>query len=111
MSNYYNYDGTPLTLKEWAKKFETDERHIGDDFIDNIHISTVWLGLDHSFGMGEPLIFETMIFGGIYDQEQWRYSTQTQAEIGHILAIELVKDSLKIIDEEEILMLGKDTDK
>jgi aminoglycoside phosphotransferase family enzyme len=29
-----------------------------------VHISTVFLGLDHSFDEGRPLLFETMTFGG-----------------------------------------------
>jgi len=43
----------------------------------------VFLGLNHSFGEGPPLLFETMVFGGALDQEQARYTTWEQAEAGH----------------------------
>jgi hypothetical protein len=46
-------------------------------------VSTVFLGLDHQWGDGPPLVFETMIFGGEHDQYQERYSTWDEAEAGH----------------------------
>ena len=39
-------------------------------------MSSVWLGLNHNWGHGPPLIWETMIFGGDYDEHQWRYPTR-----------------------------------
>ncbi len=56
-------------------------------------VSTVFLGLDHNFlndGTKPPILFETMIFGGKYDQEQWRYITWKKAEEGHKKACQLV---------------------
>lgn len=32
-----------------------------------------------------------MIFGGIHDQEMWRYCTWDEAEVGHAAAVELVQ--------------------
>lgn len=46
-------------------------------------VSTVFLGLDHSFGGGRPVLFETMIFGGKSDGYQERYHTWKEAEAGH----------------------------
>ena len=51
-------------------------------------VSTVDLGLDHSFGMGKPLYYETMIFlddGGKNEfcDFQLRYSTEEEARISH----------------------------
>ena len=47
-----------------------------------IRISTVFLG--HNFlGKREPILFETMVFGGKYDEEQERYTTWKKAEAGH----------------------------
>jgi hypothetical protein len=51
------------------------------------HVSTVFTGLDHQWRDGDPLLFETMIFGGPLDQEQDRYSTWEQAERGHADAV------------------------
>lgn len=53
----------------------------------DITVSTVYLGIDHSFtGDGPPLIYETMIFGGELHEEQARYSTREQALEGHAVA-------------------------
>ena len=46
-------------------------------------ISTVWMGINHAFRPGRPAIFETMIFGGPYDQGCARYSTEADAVEGH----------------------------
>lgn len=54
-----------------------------------IHVSTVFiLGINHAFGDGDPLLFETMIFDGPMDGYQTRYSTWEQAEAGHKKALE-----------------------
>jgi hypothetical protein len=58
-------------------------------------VSTVFLGLDHSFGHGPPLLFETMIFGGERDQYQERYSTLQDAMDGHDRAVELAKGTAR----------------
>ena len=51
--------------------------------IGNIKISTVFLGIDHSYIGGEPILFETMIFGGKHDQYQQRYRFHNEAVKGH----------------------------
>lgn len=51
-------------------------------------ISTVWLGLNHRFGAGTPLIFETMVFpskGEFSELDAERYSTEAEAIAGHEL--------------------------
>jgi hypothetical protein len=61
---------------------------VGRDQIDGAcRVSTVFLGLDHNFGRGEPLLFETTIFGGPLDGEMWRYGTYSEAERGHAAAV------------------------
>lgn len=92
MSGYYDRHGAPLTIWEWAEKFEdTEARVVGYDEVGEAHVSTVWLGLDHAFFGGPPLIFETMIFGGEHDMEQWRYSTEEEALAGHQHALSLLQ--------------------
>ena len=56
-----------------------------------MRVSTVFLGIDYGFGAGEPVLFETMIFGGKHDGFQNRYLTWKEAEKGHKKAMELVK--------------------
>ena len=51
--------------------------------VGHVEISTVFLGLDHQFGDGPPLLFETMVFGGPLDETQERCSTWAEAEIMH----------------------------
>jgi hypothetical protein len=66
MIKYYDQDGQPIeggTLA-WGKMFEdTKSRIIGQSrTLYGEKLSTVWLGLDHNFFGGKPLIFETMLF-------------------------------------------------
>lgn len=59
-------------------------------------VSTVDLGLDHSFGIGAPLYYETMIFGDDrFEGYQVRYSTKKEAKKGHKETIKYVKEKLK----------------
>ena len=67
MSRYFDRKGQPMELMEWARVHEADNR-VSVDTIEGQRVSTVWLGLDHRFDEGPPLIFETMIFGGPHDQ-------------------------------------------
>ena len=80
-------------LVEWATWFETANRHVKHDTFakGKIRISTVFLGMDHGFGEGPPILFETMIFGGKYDDYQTRCSTWDEAEKMHQDAIDLIK--------------------
>jgi hypothetical protein len=65
----------------WMNDFE--RRRVALYECDGVKVSTVFLGLDHQFGNGEPLLFETMVFGGPLDGEQDRYSTREAALAGH----------------------------
>ena len=66
----------------------------------NIEISTVFLGIDHSFsGAKEPLLFETMVFGGPLDQEMDRCSTYKQAERMHEVMCNRVKETMQKLVE------------
>jgi hypothetical protein len=77
-------------LIEWAKGLEKQDRRVARTSVGKVEVSTVFLGLDHSFG-GKPLWFETMVFGGSLDQEQERYTTWEEAEAGHAAMVERVK--------------------
>ena len=77
-------DGEDAVL-EWGKRFENEDRQVAFDQVGNKRVSTVFLGLDHAFLHGPPLIFETMVFGEDSDVEYdvWRYSTWDEAVEGH----------------------------
>lgn len=72
-----------LGEQSFARDYCVCHDHIGD-----VMVSTMFLhGVDHSFGGGPSLWFETMALGlrsahPLHD-EQDRYTTWTQAEIGH----------------------------
>jgi hypothetical protein len=49
----------------WARRFEGEGNRVAwDELPDGSYLSTVWLGIDHSFLMGPPQLFETMRFHG-----------------------------------------------
>lgn len=75
---------------EWAKLFERKNRTIAFNEIDGVRVSTVFLGIDHSYGDGEPLLFETMVFGGDHDGFCDRYSTKKEAVKGHKRVVKIV---------------------
>ena len=89
MTDRYILDGKvpvpePDLMKwgEWMGK--ENVRTVKKTQKDGISFSTIFLGLDHNFGgEGDPILFETMVFGGKHDQEQDRYSTWEEAEKGH----------------------------
>ena len=86
-------------LLEWAKEFEGMDRRVRLTRVGPYHVSTVFLGPDHSFGSGPPLLFETMVWiPADYDTEfmgkkwhhgrEWtdiqdRCSTWSEAEDQH----------------------------
>lgn len=73
-----------MNFLAWCMWFETADRRVErTDITDEADVSTVFLGLDHQWGDGPPLLFETMVFGGEHDQWQDRYSTWDQAQAGH----------------------------
>jgi hypothetical protein len=88
VNKFYDRDGRPIDLMAWAAKFEDrDYKIVRQDNRDDFKVSTVWLGSDHRWGPGAPLIFETMVFGGENDQAQYRYCTEAAARSGHAVIL------------------------
>jgi len=95
---YFHYyvlddDRRPRAVEDvltWARWFETAERTVASDHVGDVHVSTVFLALDHNFGLeGPPVLWETMVFGGALDQECWRYTSREAALAGHAEALAL----------------------
>jgi|SRR5690349_11295453 len=88
------------TMQEWANQllsmYKEDKKHVAHEKLNGKTISTVWLGINHSFIRDEAAIFETMVleddFQDIYCR---RYSTWQEAEKGHKIAVQWVKDGCK----------------
>jgi len=92
-------------LYVWGRWMEQrDARRVARTELENgVVISTVFLGLDHNFGEGPPLLFETMVFlsnsnGG--EDYMERYETYAQAEAGHEKAVKKYVD--KISEDESV---------
>lgn len=96
MSKHYilnGHEAVETDLLTWAGWFEENKRRVGKtNVLGKASVSTVFLGSDHQFGDGPPLIFETMVFGGQLDQECDRYSTWDEAEAGHAAMVARVRE-------------------
>lgn len=92
---YLNPDHTytPCDLITWASQFETMDRYIACDIVNENRISTVWLGINHGWcDSDKPLLFETMVFDKSgSDIFMNRYCTWDEAMEGHQKTIEWVK--------------------
>ena len=98
MNYILNEAGDPELCDEilrWAAWFETsaDARRVAGTDVGTARVSTVFLGIDHAFGDGPPILYETMVFGGPMDQTQDRYHTKEEALAGHEAMVERVKAS------------------
>lgn len=94
---YYDRNGNPMSMEEWAASFELrhtkDYKQVAFEDMGEVHVSTVWLGLNHNMtGIGPPLIFETMIFGGPHDRWMKRYPTEAAAIAGHDQAVAALRE-------------------
>lgn len=76
------------------KEYRSPHRRVGDDLVDGQRVSTVFLGFDHNWGGDQPVLFETMIFDGPYDQHMWRYHTYDEALTGHNKVVDVLKKGL-----------------
>ena len=91
---HYILDGkTPKPqpdITEWTYWMENADRVIKKtDLPYGAHISTIFLGIDHSFKESTPILFATVIFGGDHDGYRERYSTWEEAVAGHERCIKM----------------------
>lgn len=86
---YYILKGkTPVVehdVLRWGRWMENQEnRRVAFTEQHGVHVSTVFLGLDHGWGLGRVVLFETM---ALFDVESWeiqeRCSTWKEAEAQH----------------------------
>lgn len=84
---HYDRAGKPIPLSRWGELHtEYSYVNVADTYRDrgNLRVSTVWLGVDHSFvNHLPPIIFETAVFSpdGLYIAD--RYPTLAAALKGH----------------------------
>ena len=89
MTNWYNKKGEKVSMEE-ASKLLGEDKIVKQETIGKYRVSTVFLGLNHRYDVGPPLIFETMVFAleedgsvNYSELETERYSTEEQALRGH----------------------------
>lgn len=96
-------------FQEWYNNID-NRRVARTDITKDIWVSTVFLGLDHNlYGAGDPVLWETMIFGGSEDMYQERATTQEEALEHHNVAVALAKKGLEnklIRTKRKIDLLG-----
>ena len=88
---------------EWAEFFEqTELRRVAKTETSRGEVSTVFLGIDHNFGFkGPPILFETMVFGGPYNEYMERYCTWAEAEEGHAHVVKLITTEILYLPRRE----------
>lgn len=99
-----NKKGEPVEEPDtgkWCAWYEAtinnDKRIVKRERFAGITISTVFLGLDHNWGKGPPILWETMTFSKKteFDCKQMRCSgSREQAEAMHQRMVEEVKKEL-----------------
>jgi hypothetical protein len=105
---YYTLDSAgnpvPSTMIGVSDLFDNiDRRTVKKTKIGRVEVSTVFLCLDHNFtGSGDPVLWETMIFGGKHDGYCDRYSSLAEAKAGHETACSIVRGSAG----EKLVKLG-----
>lgn len=85
-------DDNPVFEPDFVRWAEWDMRsckHIDFMRVGRVTVSTVFLGVAHRL-LGPPLLFETMVFGGVHNEAQVRYPTARLAELGHREMVKLV---------------------
>lgn len=66
-------------FRDLAKTKRVDRTQVGD-----YEVSTVFLCIDHGFGEGDPVLYETMVFkGDLTDLFMDRYTSRSEAQKGH----------------------------
>jgi len=92
MSIFYKLDGhdvIEVSMAEW--RHDPEHSRVAKTEIDEVMVSTVFLGVNHNLAFGKPHLFETMVFGGEMDGEMQRYSTWDEALAGHEQIVAAVK--------------------
>ena len=80
---------TIVDCGKWLKN-NPERKAVKQEYVGDVRISTVFLGLDHAWESDIPVLWETMIFGGEHDQYMDRYTSYEDALEGHQTALNLI---------------------
>ena len=109
-SPYYKLDGAgePVPCKdilEWAEWFAQSHDAcvvVKTELPSGTTVSTVFIGIDHGFRGGDPVLWETMLFGGDYDLACDRYRSRRDAIVGHEMWVLVAKGEMTPIDARRL---------
>jgi hypothetical protein len=91
-------------LIEWGTFLkDRQRRRVAEDYDEGneadgtrVRVSTVFLGVDHRlFGEGPPILWETLVFGGVLDMAMNRYTSREAALRGHQEMCQRVNDTIR----------------
>lgn len=87
MADYYTLNGKiPVECEDhlfWIEQIRNNDRRVALSETEEVSVSTVFVGVNMSFEDGVEDLFETMVFGGRLDGEQYRSNTWSEAEEMH----------------------------
>jgi hypothetical protein len=63
-------------------------RVVAQDYVGDVEVSTVFLSINHGFGDGPPVLWESMVFSGPDDGMCQRYTSEGAAKEGHLDMLE-----------------------
>jgi hypothetical protein len=76
---------------KWGQGMASFDPLLADDYMEEVRVTTIFLGMDNSNSDGPPLLFETIITGGWLDQFRIRCTTYEEAEIMHRMVLSMAK--------------------
>jgi hypothetical protein len=83
-----------VSIEEFQMKFNSDMKIVRSTKVRFAEVSTVFLGFDLCpYQEGGPWLYETMIFGGVHDQRQYRARTFNEAMHHHWEAVKLIEST------------------
>ncbi len=89
-----NQEPVRCSLEEYAKYMQLESnRIIKQTEVKKLIVSTIFTGIDYSFGLAEKKLFETIIFG--LDEEihpKWQYATWNDAIKKHHELIQTIEN-------------------
>ncbi|CAJ4954641.1 Uncharacterised protein [Burkholderia pseudomallei] len=103
--NLYVLDGheprRARSVLEWMHWFANTDRTVALTCIDELEVSTVFIGIDHEFSPHglryhgqEPMLFETAVFTGSRVTRVVRHPSWDEAAHAHAFIVECLQDAI-----------------
>lgn len=85
-----DHEVKPVNMEQWTAWIclNDEKRILARTEIGAATVSTVFLGINHNYtlgflGVNEPMLFETLVFGGPMNDIMFRYTSYDAAMRGH----------------------------